>query len=195
MRVTTLMFFLAASWLHADGGRPVGQADANGLRVTLFSASLPVRAGAFDAGVLIQEIPSNRPVTDASVTLSARNTSPVASRPVRMPAWCSARDPGSEVPATSSHPANKLLLGAYLPLTAPGRWEITVSIRRGEALTRAVIPLDVAPPAPPLGTWWPLVALVPLAIAAYAWRTTFARPKRHERTEDPPRIAERSPGV
>lgn len=186
MRATALIFFLAASWLHADGGRPVGQADADGLRVTLFSASLPVRAGAFDAGVLIQEIPSNRPVANASVTLSARNVGPSPGRPVRMPAWCSSRDPGSEVPATSSHSANKLLLGAYLPLTAPGRWEISVSIRRGATLTRVVFPLDVAPPAPPLGTWWPLVALVPLAIAAYAWRTTFARPKLRERAEDAP---------
>jgi hypothetical protein len=178
MRVPALIFVLTASWLHADGGRPIGQADADGLRVTLFSSSLPVRAGALDAGVLVQEIPSNRPLADASVTLSARNTGRSQGRPVQIPAWCSSRDPGSEIPATASHSANKLLLGAYLPLPSPGRWEIAVSIRRGETRTRVIFPLDVAPPAPPMSTWWPLIALVPLAIAAYAWRTSFTRPRQ-----------------
>lgn len=180
MKRLLFIFCLTASWLQADGGRPVGQAEADGLRVTLFAASIPVRAGALDAGVLIQEIPSNLPVTEADVSLSTQNASRSAGPPVRMPAWCSTLSPGSEIPATTAHSANKLLFGAFLPVPASGRWEVAVTIRRGPARTRVVIPLDVAPPATPVATWWPLLAIVPLAVALYAWQAIFPRARRNQ---------------
>jgi len=159
----------------ADGGMPIGQSEADGLRITLFASPLPVRAGPMDAGVLVQEIPSNRPAAGAEVRLSVRLVAGSTGRPVRMPAWCSTLAAGSDVLATSAHSANKLLVGAYLPLSEPGRWEVAVEVAHRGRVTRAVFPLDVAPPPPPLAAWWPFLAMVPAAIALYAWRARILR--------------------
>jgi len=177
MMVRAAIFFLLAAVpvLFADGGLPVGQVEADGLRVTLFASPIPVRAGPLDASVLVQEISSNRPATGAEVRLSARQVGLSTGRPVRMPAWCSSVTPGTAVPATAAHSANKLLVGAYLPLSEPGRWEVTVEVGYRGGVTRAVFPLDVAAPPPPVAMWWPLLAMGPLGVALYAWRARILR--------------------
>lgn len=159
----------------ADGGVPVGQVEADGLRITLFAQPVPLRAGPLDATVLVQDTASNRPVSDAEVRLSARMIGIPTGRTVRLPAWCSASASGVPVPATAAHSANKLLVGAYLPLSEPGRWEVTAEVGHGGRVTRAVFPLDVGSPPPPFLAWWPLLAMVPLGVAVYAWRARILR--------------------
>jgi len=159
-----------SSHLRADGGITVGQAERDGMRVTVFAAPVPIRAGPLDVTLLVQEIPSNRPVTDASVACSVRKLSPPSPSPFRLPAWCSTIAPGSRIPATPAHSRNKLLFGAYLPLTEPGRWELSIHVTRGPANFTSAFPLDVAAPQPLLSIWWPLIALVPAAILLYASR-------------------------
>ncbi len=175
LRAAVFLMLAVAPGLFADGGLPVGQVEEDGLRVTLFAAPVPVRAGPLDASVLIQEMPSNRPVTDAEVRMSVRQVGISTGRPVRMPSWCSSVASGTAVPATAAHSANKLLVGAYLALSEPGRWEVTVEVGYRGGVTRAVFPLNVAPPPAPLVTWWPLLAMVPLGVALYAWRARILR--------------------
>ena len=164
--------------LHADGGITIGQIERDGLRVTAFAAPVPIRAGPLDITLLSQEIPSNQPVSDAAVFLSLRKLSAPAPNPVRLPAWCSTISPGTQIPATSAHSKNKLLLGAFLPVAEPGRWELQVFLERGQIRFSAAIPFDALPAREPLSTWWPLLALVPAAILLYLWRAVLIRARR-----------------
>jgi len=176
MRVAGIaLAVLAASALpvRADGGVPVGQRDEDGLRVTVFASPVPLRAGAAEIGVLVQE--NGLPVSDASVTLSPVKTGGPSGERVRAPAWCAVTGPGGKIPATGAHSGNRLLKGAFLPLTESGLWELGVEVKRGDRALAFSIPLIVGPPARPLATWWPLIALVPAAIALYAARAALAR--------------------
>ena len=179
-RLLTLALLFAASVpLHADGGVTVGQIDRDGLRATVFAAPVPIRAGPLDVTILVQEIPSNQPVTEAVIACSVQKFGPPSPSPVRLPGWCSTIAPGTRIPATSAHSRNKLLLGAFLPLTEPGRWELSVHVTRGPVSFSAALPLDVAAPHPPLSTWWPLIALAPAAVLLYVWREGLIRARRH----------------
>ena len=179
-RVLSIALLLAsAAPLLADGGITVGQIDRDGLRVTVFAAPVPIRAGPLDVTFLVQEIPSNQPVTDAVITCSVQKLGPPSPSPVRLPAWCSTIAPGARIPATSAHSRNKLLSGAYLPLTEPGRWELNIQLTRGPAGFSASLPLDAAAPQQPFSTWWPLIALVPAAILLYVWRALLLRARRN----------------
>jgi hypothetical protein len=168
--LTAVLLLTTSALLQADGGITVGQIERQGLRVTVFAAPVPVRAGPLDITFLVQEIPSNQPVTDALIACSARKLGPPSPNPVRLPAWCSTIAPGTRIPATAAHSRNKLLSGAYVPVTEAGRWDLDIQVARGPANFSAVIPLDVAAPQSPLSTWWPLIALVPAAILLYVWR-------------------------
>ena len=116
------LLLASSSLLHADGGLTLGQIEREGLRVTVFAAPVPIRAGPLDVTFLVQELPSNQPVTDAHIACSVQKLSPPSPSPVRLPAWCSTIAPGTRIQANAKHSSNKLLLGAYLPLTEAGRW-------------------------------------------------------------------------
>ena len=169
--VAMALLVTSSGLLRADGGITVGQIEREGLRVTVFAAPVPIRAGPLDVTLLVQEISSNRPVTDAIVFCSVRKLSPPSPGPIRLPAWCSSIAPGSRIPATSAHSRNKLLFGAYLPLTEPGRWELDIQVTRGPAHFTGALRLDAAAPPTPVSIWWPLIALVPAAIILYASRS------------------------
>ena len=164
--------------LRADGGITVGQIEQDGVRVTVFAAPVPVRAGPLDVTFLVQEIPSNQPVTDAVIACTTRKLGSSSPNPVRLPAWCSAVAPGTRILATAAHSRNKLLSGAYVPLTEAGRWDLDIQVTRGPESFSAVIPLNVAAPQSPLSTWWPLIALVPAAILLYVWRAFLVAQER-----------------
>ena len=182
--LTIALLLTASAVLRADGGITIGQIRREGLRITVFAAPVPVRAGPLDVTLLVQELPSNQPVTDAVLACSVRKLGPPSPNSVRLPAWCSSIAPGTRVRATFAHSRNKLLSGAYLPLTEPGRWELSIHVARGPAAFTATLPLDVAASQPPIAKWWPLIALVPAAILLYIWR---ARLVRSSRPSQPPK--------
>jgi hypothetical protein len=164
------MLILLPPRLFADGGVAVGQFENGSLSVTVFAAPVPVHAGPLDVTVLVQEIPSNQPVADAAIGFSLQKVSSPSPDRVRLPGWCSSSPPGSWIAASSAHSGNKLLSGAYLPLSESGRWQLTLRVTRGASDFTESLLLDVAPPPNLLAVWWPLMALVPLAVALYAWR-------------------------
>lgn len=180
MRIPLTFAFLVMTpfLLFADGGVSVGQFAKGDLRVTVFAAPAPVRAGPLDVSVLVQEIPTNEPVTDATVAFSLQKVSPPSPERIRLPAWCSSSPPGSWIAASSAHSNNKLLSGAYLPLPESGRWELTLRISRGTVDFTESILLDALPPRNLLATWWPFIALVPATIILYAWRSSLVRRRK-----------------
>jgi hypothetical protein len=166
---------LAASALcaHADGGVPVGWHEAGSLRATVFAAPVPLRAGAAEIGVLVQE--NGLPAADADVTLTLVKTGEPSPERVKAPAWCAVIGPGGKIPATTAHSGNRLLRSAFVALTESGRWELGVEVACGEKSLGFSIPIEVGPPARPLATWWPLIALVPAAIGLYAVHAAISR--------------------
>jgi len=164
------LLLTSSSLLNADGGVTIAQIDRDDLRVTVFAAPVPVRAGLLAVSFLVQEIPSNQPVGEAGISCSVRKLSLPSHESVRLPAWCSAITPGTRIPAIAGHSGNKLLSGAYVPIPEAGRWELSVHMAGTRGDYTATVPLDVSPPLPPFSTWWPVIALVPCAILLYAWR-------------------------
>jgi hypothetical protein len=167
---TCAVILMASAFARADGGTMVGQIEREGLRISVFAAPAPLRAGVLDVTFLVQDLASNLPVRDAGITVSVQKLSPPSPSPVSLPSWCSTIPVGTRVPATSGHATNKLLMGAYLPLTEPGRWELRIDVRHEGRVFSDAIPLDVLPPLAPLSEWWPFIALVPFGIFLFVWR-------------------------
>lgn len=176
--LAAFLLLAASSFLRADGGITIGQIEQDGLRVTVFAAPVPIRAGLLDVSALVQEIPSNQPVVGASIAFSAQLLSPPSPKPARLPSWCTTIVPGASIPATSAHSKNKLLSGAYIPLTESGRWVLRIRVTHDLKDFTVNIPLDVAPPQQPLSTWWPVIALAPAGILLYIWRSRLIRAGR-----------------
>jgi len=181
MRTLVILILLAPLYVFADGGVAVGQFEKDSLRVTVFATPVPIHAGPLDVTVLVEEIPSARPVADASIGFSLQKVSAPSSDRVRLPAWCSSSPPGSWITASNVHSANRLLTGAYLPLPESGRWQLTLRVTRGTSDFTESLLLDVAPPPNLLAVWWPLIAVVPLAVAVYAWRAILVRSRARRR--------------
>ena len=132
------------------------QADAGALRITAFSAPEPLRVGAADLSVLVQQREGGAPVLDAEVALAARGPGAGAAD-----ASCARR---AQPRRTSSctPPASSF--------RAAGDWTLRVSVRRGEQLVEVAGALPVAPPPPRLASLWPYLALPPAAVALFALR-------------------------
>jgi hypothetical protein len=165
-KATLAVLWIVAGAAHADGGTLRIRADAGPLRVTVFSAPEPLRAGAADVSVLVQRRDDDTPVLDADVVLHLE-------------------DPAStgaiEARATREAATNKLFYAAALVLPVAGVWKLRVAVRdAGEdfAVT-GELPVEAAPPR--LLTLWPYLALPPLAVLLFAareWRKHRCAPSR-----------------
>lgn len=159
MRAGTAIFlvFLFASSANADGGLLRLSREAGGLRISVFTAPTPLRAGAVDVSVLVQDARTGRVRPGLPVRVCAT--------PVDAPA--------AEVEAEASHElaTNKLLQAAHLELGRPGRWRLSVAV--DEAVVDAEV--EVAGAAP---SWWglaPWVGAPFVVVALYAARQRLAR--------------------
>jgi hypothetical protein len=132
--------------------------------ITVFSAPEPVRVGAADVSVLVQDAQTGAPVLDADVAVEAR--SPDRTAAVRHE-------------ATRAQAINKLLYATALTPGAPGTWTLEVTVRRGSDVARVQCPLPVAPPRRGLVGIWPYLALPPVVIALYVLRAVLTRRRTH----------------
>ena len=138
----------------------------DGLRITVFTAPNPLRAGPVDVSVLVQDA-SGRPLTDVPVAVRAHP----------------AGDPARQVsgPATAEAATNKLLLAAPLEFGEPGRWRVEVGVMGPGGTVRIDFDVEVAEAPPPwlnLSLWvgWPFAAV--LLFAAHRRLTRRRRPGR-----------------
>jgi len=165
-----------AGVLHADGGRVLAEKHAGAYRVVLFGNPSPLRAGLVDLSLFLEQAEKRGPVLDAVVSFRLNKLS----RPTPELAWKGAGcvTPGQAVPASQGHAGNGLLYSAVLRIPEPGLWEVGVSISRdGKTdLVSFELPFDRA--IPPMLTWWPVVALMPLGILIYIWRGYLLKKRR-----------------
>ena len=139
---------------HTDGGVVRLHESRGNLTVSVFTAPDPLRVGLADLSVLIQSSNDGAVLLDPEVTFTL---SPPAGR-------------GGELrlAPSRSNATNQLLQSVEVSLPVAGIWELAVSVRRGgeEVVLTCLLPVTPLPPS-----WvrlWPLLALVPLAIALFA---------------------------
>ena len=161
---------------QADGGRVLAEKTAVGYRLVLFGSPSPLRAGIIHLSIFLEQAYKPSPVLDSLVHFRLNKLS----RPTPELAWRGSGcvTPGQAVSATQGHSGNKLLYSAVLGIPEPGLWKLGVSIsREGQTdLVSFELPVDRA--LPPVLTWWPVVALMPLGILIYIWRGYLLK-KRH----------------
>ena len=169
-------WLLFAGVTQADGGRVLAEKTAGGYRVVLFGSPTPLRAGMADLSLFLEQEGKSSPVLDAVVRFRLNKLS----RPTPELAWRGAGcvTPGQAVSATQGHSGNKLLYSAMLGFPEPGFWELGVSISHSGKTVDLPFELSVERALPPVMTWWPVVALMPLGILIYLWRGYLLKKRR-----------------
>jgi hypothetical protein len=137
---------------QADGGIVVLHHVTDLFVVTIFTASVPLRAGPVDISVLVQDRASGQPVLDGEVFIRLR------------------RESGMTVDerATREVAQNKLLYCAQMTLPEAGRWELEATIKRGKEAASVLGQVSAAAPRPFLLSYWRSLSLPPVVIALFA---------------------------
>jgi hypothetical protein len=155
---------------RADGGTVRASVSHGGLRVTVFTAPTPPRAGPVDVSVLVQDAATNAPVPAARVRVRAASRE----HPDRV----------IERTATKEAATNKLLDAAGLELPEAGWWEFRVRVEAAESRAEAAFDLEVAGPPPGWVAWvgwvaWPAGAVLLFAAHRFLVRRKHARGGRY----------------
>jgi hypothetical protein len=125
---TLLIVAQAPAW--ADGGMVQMRQETGDLIITVFTSPTPLSVGPVDLSLLLQNRNGLNPVLDAAVSLDlvhADSNIEFHARPSRGQA------------------RNKLLYAAPVIFSRPGKWRMSVTVRRNEKEVVATGTLDVAP--------------------------------------------------
>jgi hypothetical protein len=137
--------------LWADGGVIQFRQNAGSLIVTLFSTPVPLRAGAADLSVLVEDAATHDTVLDATVRLILKADHRSA----------------LTVEATRAEATNKLLYAARPVLDEAGLWQTTIQVQRGGANVEVQGTMEVLPKLPAVIVYWPYFVAVPVAIVLF----------------------------
>lgn len=140
---------LSATLIYADGGTMLFRKRADPFLVTAFSEPVPVRVGAADLSVMVQNAEDRATVLDASVNVRLKKSS--AGSVVEIIA-----------PATHARATNKLLYAAHVTLPSAGQWQLSVDIKKGLAAASVSSEVNVFAQEAPAETYWPYFVIVPL---------------------------------
>ena len=164
MRDKVLLIALLTAWnapasAYADGGTVRCSEQRDGLRITVFTAPNPLRAGIADVSVLVQDCDNGKPRLDVPSSISAY--------PVHE-SWRK-----FTVPTTADAATNKILRAAHLTFSEPGPWRIDVAVPSSQRGPTISFDLEVAEARPPwldMSLWiaWPLFAIAVFAV--HEWR-------------------------
>lgn len=152
--VHLLLLFVALCLVRvpafADGGTLQFRKQAGPFTVTLFSAPVPLRAGAADLSVLVQDAEENT-LVDGAVTLLLSKSD----------------QPDIVAEATTARATNKLLYAARVDLPEAGKWRVQVRVNRGGSNAAVDGEISVLPEEAPLLTYWPYFAVVPIGLVLF----------------------------
>ncbi len=135
--VRGLLLLCVATAASADGGFVRASERVGAYTVTVFTAPTPLRVGAADVSVLVQQ-PDGGVVLDVPIAVTMRGGDLVL-----------------QADATRAQATNKLLHAALLEIPAVGAWTAEVRVD-GATLT---LTFDVAAAPPRWQTYWPYLAL------------------------------------
>jgi hypothetical protein len=137
--------------LYADGGALRLRVRDGNMIVGVFTSPVPLRVGAGDISILMQNAADQNPILDGAVTLR-----------LSLPGH-----PDIAVSATHEQATNKLLYAATVDLPATGEWALRVNCKARQEVGTVMTTLAVLPKPPPFATYWPYFALVPLGLALF----------------------------
>jgi hypothetical protein len=178
LALSLVLLAVAAAPAHADGTVAVASGDAGPFRIDVLAAPSPPRVGATQWSVVVRDLASGAPVTDAEVELALRPATATVS------AVCGTPEPGSRIAlgdasggarsgARRTAAAKRVLHSARLELGAAGDWVGAVQVRRGELAGELAFRVEIAPVAPPLAAHARAFALPLLALSLFGlhqWR-------------------------
>jgi len=183
MRRTFPFVVFLASAIHvlADGGAVLTREESGNMAITVFADPLPIRVGAVDIGVLVQDLATREPLSEVGVRVSIARSDPSVDTSV-WPVVCNSLNGlGTDGVASQANSTNKLLFSAMLGVPSAGDWDLVVAVRRDGVTELVKRPLRIQPAPAPLSAWWPLIAFVPLAIFGYIVRSIFLRQRQSVR--------------
>jgi hypothetical protein len=139
--VWSLLIPGAAGPARGDGGALRLSEHVGPYRISVFTSPGPLRVGAADISVFVQDAGSGAPVADAGVRLTL---TPAAGNGA-----------GLTYTATVEQATNKLLRAAAVDLPAAGPWRIEVAVEGPRGLARCSVSVLVAEPLPRWRQMWP----------------------------------------
>ena len=141
---------------RADGGQVRVMQTHGDVKLTIFTAPSPLRAGPIDVSVLLQDAHTGQTIPSADVTIEL--TPPNNSQP---PIRAS---------ATTEAATNKLLRAALIELPSPGEWQFRVECKmpRADSLVTATFTATAAEPLPRWLTVWPWFTWPIAAVTLFA---------------------------
>jgi hypothetical protein len=122
-------------------------------RFTVFTTPTPLRAGAVDISVLVQDAATEEPLSGVQVTIEAE--------------WRGSPGAAISHSATKEAATNKLYYAAVFDLPEPGRYSVEVSIDGTLGAAQVRFEMEAAEPMPPWLTVWPWVGWPILAILLF----------------------------
>jgi hypothetical protein len=160
--LTSLMIGPWQAVAEADGGALRLLERHGAYQISVFTAPTPLRAGPVDISVLVQDVSTGQPLTDARVAMRITSLGHLA--------------PTIDAHATSNAATNKLMHAALIELAEPGRWSVTVNCDGPGGHAQVHFEMDAGPRLPRwLSAWpwfsWPLVVV--LIFATARWRTRW----------------------
>jgi hypothetical protein len=176
--VTALLTALAPRLARGDGGIIRLRQVQGPFSVTVFTSPEVPQGGLADVSVLIQRRQTGAVVLDADVNLTlyppgdgaVKQSDPLCGLPWTMAAVRQPEMPRHPITvrATREQASNKLLYAAPVELNVAGDWQVHVFVSRGAETAGFDCLLPVALASSDVKGLWPLIALVPIAITAFA---------------------------
>jgi hypothetical protein len=147
------LLLAAAGVARGDGGTVRLSEQVGPYRVSVFTAPEPLRVGAADVSVFVQDS-AGAAVAEARVRITL--TPPGGNGAVL------------SAEATQEAATNKLLRAATLDLPAAGAWRLAVEVEGPRGSGRCAVDIEVGPPLPGWVEWWPWVAWPAVPVLLFA---------------------------
>jgi hypothetical protein len=160
-----IALFACTMQMHADGGTVQFERTAGLFVITVFTTPSPLRAGAADISLMVQDRESRQPMLDcqALVQLHKKGAMSISSA------------------ATHEAAQNKLLYAAQVNIPEPGDWELEVLIEGSDHSASVTGPIAVASSRPFLLTFWRSLALPPIVILLFGLNQWLKRREKVKR--------------
>ena len=171
-----LLTCLLSHSAFADGGAVLAEKIQGPYRITLFGSPAPLRAGAADLSVFIQDAKTGEPILDRVVTVQLKAAAAAVGTEAWVPPCCSMKFNTHPVAATHAAAQNKLLYAANLLIPSSGPHEILVRIGdHPDDAPLVTAPVEIAAALPPATTFWAYLAFPPVAIIGFALNQRLRR--------------------
>ena len=144
-----LLFAIRATPARADGGAMLLHQDAGAFTITLFAAPQPLRTGAADLSVLVQDRTNGQILLDAVIDLTLAPTAASGTQ--------------QTVRLAKGQASNRLLQASAVHFSSAGKWRLTLAVRRDNDTAQLITECMVEPDHSRAGLVW-FYVLLPVGI-------------------------------